>query len=264
MNRILTIAGSDSGGGAGIQADIKTASSLGCYSTSAITALTAQNTRGVYDVFPVSPQFVVEQIERILDDIGTDAIKIGMLHSAEIIEAVARCLRRFEGIPIVLDPVMVSQSGNPLLESDAVWALREYLFPQCTLITPNLHEARELVGDRSPEESAKLILSMGPKAVLLKGGHGNPSTHPQATDYLVEEHRSAYFSAPWIETKNTHGTGCTLSAAIAVYLAQDYELFEAVSHGKKYLNQALQKGSKMEIGQGSGPLCHHWRILCES
>ncbi|MEI6806879.1 MAG: bifunctional hydroxymethylpyrimidine kinase/phosphomethylpyrimidine kinase, partial [Myxococcaceae bacterium] len=238
MKRVLTIAGSDSGGGAGIQADLKTFMALGCYGASAITALTAQNTRGVRSIFPVSPSFVAEQIEAVLEDIGADVIKIGMLCNAPIIEAVASCLKRYSQIPVVLDPVMISQSGHTLLESDAVMALREYLFPRTYLLTPNLDEARALVGEFDVESTAHKILSMGPKAVLVKGGHRNSKVVAEAQDYLLSfgKTKGTYYASAWIKTQNTHGTGCTLSAAIAAYLAQNLSLVNAVCHAKSYLN----------------------------
>lgn len=263
MNRVLTIAGSDSGGGAGIQADLKTTLALGCYGASAITALTAQNTRGVRGVFPVSPSFVVDQIEAVLEDIGADVIKVGMLCNAAIIEAVANCLRRFATIPVVMDPVMISQSGHRLLEPDAIDALREYMFPRAYLLTPNLDEATALVGEQAVESMAHKILSMGPKAVLIKGGHRNTREFDNAEDFLLcfGKTKGSYFRSPWIKTRNAHGTGCTLSAAIASYLARGFSLLEAVSAAKSYLNGAMNIGSTKAIGQGNGPVFHGWKII---
>lgn len=263
MKRILTIAGSDSGGGAGIQADLKTFMALRCYGASAITALTVQNSLGVRAIFPVSPSFVADQIDAVLEDIGADVIKIGMLCNAEIIKSVALCLKRYPEIPIVLDPVMIAQSGHMLLESDAVMALREYLFPKTYLLTPNLDEAQVLVGQFDVESTSHKILSMGPKAVLVKGGHRNSKIMKEAQDYLLcfGKTKGTYFGSAWIKTRNTHGTGCTLSAAIAAYLAHGLPLIEAVSHAKSYLNGALNIGSNLCIGQGAGAVCHNWKIL---
>ncbi len=263
MKRVLTLAGSDSGGGAGIQADLKTFMALGCYGASAITALTAQNTLGVRGIFPVSPSFVTDQIEAVLEDIGADVIKIGMLCNMRIIEAVALCLKRFPEIPVILDPVMISQTGHALLEPDAVMALREYLFPRAYLLTPNLDEAKALVGEFDVESTAHKILSMGPRAVLVKGGHRNSKAYEAAQDYLLcfGKTKGTYFASPWIKTRNTHGTGCTLSAAIAAYLAQGLLLVDAIGEAKSYLNGALNKASGQSVGEGAGPVCHHWRIL---
>ncbi|MEI6790551.1 MAG: bifunctional hydroxymethylpyrimidine kinase/phosphomethylpyrimidine kinase [Myxococcaceae bacterium] len=296
MKRVLIIAASDSGAGAGVQADLKTCFALGCYATTAMTALTAQNTQGVKSIFPVESGFVADQIECVLEDIGADSIKIGMLLNAKIIETVSRVLRKYS-IPIILDPVMISQSGHALLEPDAVFALREYLFPQVFLLTPNLDEARVLVGEHEVEIAAQKILSMGVQAVLVKGGHRNQEVYAEARDYLLQcssssqdltlnpsppsgeglgneipplqllergvggevPQEGAYFSTPWIQTKNTHGTGCTLSAAIASYIALGFELKDAISQAKSYLTGALYRGVHQVIGQGAGPVCHNWR-----
>lgn len=258
MKRVLIIAASDSGAGAGVQADLKTCFALGCYATTAMTALTAQNTQGVKSIFPVEASFVADQIECVLEDIGADSIKIGMLLNAKIIETVSRVLRKYS-IPIILDPVMIAQSGHALLEPDAVFALREYLFPQVFLLTPNLDEARVLVGEHEVEIAAQKILSMGVQAVLVKGGHRNQEVYVEARDYLLSKRESTYFSTPWIKTKNTHGTGCTLSAAIASYVALGFELKDAISQAKSYLTGALYRGVQQVIGQGAGPVCHNWR-----
>jgi hydroxymethylpyrimidine/phosphomethylpyrimidine kinase len=263
MKRILTIAGSDSGGGAGIQADLKTFMALGCYGSSAITALTAQNTKGVRGIFPVDPGFVSDQIDAVLEDIGADVIKIGMLCNVPIIKAVGQALRKYPEIPVVLDPVMIAQSGHALLDADSVYALREYVFPKAYLLTPNLDEAKVLVGEFEVESTAHKILSLGPKAVLVKGGHRNSKTYETARDYLLcfGKTKGTYFDSAWINTNNTHGTGCTLSAAIAAYLAHGLGLTEAVSSAKAYLNGALNMGSQVSVGKGAGPVCHHWKIL---
>ena len=260
MKRILIIAASDSGAGAGIQADLKTCMALGCYATTALTALTAQNTQSVRRIFPVDPGFVVDQIEAILEDIGVDSIKIGMLFNSRIIEAVAQTLKKIN-IPIILDPVMISQSGHSLLEPDAILAMREYLFPQALLITPNLDEAKFLVGEHDAQITAQKILSMGPKAVLIKGGHRNQEVYTEAQDYLLSFHEGVYFSSPWIQTPHTHGTGCTLSSAIACYTAQGFDLVSAISQAKSYLTGALHRGLHQKIGLGAGPVCHDWRFL---
>ncbi len=261
MKRVLTIAGSDSGGGAGIQADLKAIMAMGCYGASAITALTAQNTLGVQAIYPVSPEFIISQIESVLNDIGADAIKIGMLFDAPIIKAVAQTLLKYPKIPIVLDPVMISTSGHRLLQQDAIMALREFLFPMATLITPNIHESIALVGNHTVEDAAQKILSMGPRAVLIKGGHCEDDACKSAKDYLLMQNSSTYFEAPWIKTKNTHGTGCTLSAAIAANIAKGCEIDTAISHAKAYLTEALKLGATLHIGGGSGPVCHNWRII---
>ncbi|MES2503777.1 MAG: bifunctional hydroxymethylpyrimidine kinase/phosphomethylpyrimidine kinase [Myxococcota bacterium] len=261
MKKVLSIAGSDSGGGAGIQADLKTFAALGCYGTTAVTALTSQNTMGVQGVFPVTPAFVAQQIDSVLSDIGADVIKIGMLLNAPIIEAVARSLKRFAHIPIILDPVMISTSGHALLEDDAVEALKRDLFPMAALVTPNFDEAIFLVGTCEAKAAAQKILAMGPQAVLIKGGHRSLPSCEHAEDYLLDAGQSTTFSAPWVKTKNTHGTGCTLAAAIACYMALDFSLSDSVKMAKAYLSGALQAGSEMNIGQGFGPVRHDWRAI---
>lgn len=255
MKRVLTIAGSDSGGGAGIQADLKTFQALACYGASAITALTAQNTQGVRSVFSVDANFVAEQIHAVLEDIGADAIKIGMLHRTPVIEAVAECLENYSQIPIILDPVITAQSGDKLLELDAINAMKTLLFPKATLVTPNIPEARLLVDFETVEQAATELLKLGPAAVLVKGGHLDSVINLTACDYFLEI-TGKYFHAPWVTTKNTHGTGCTLSAAIAAYVARGFELSEAVSLAKKYVSKALEGAKEQKIGQGHGPLKH--------
>ncbi|MDW8137039.1 MAG: bifunctional hydroxymethylpyrimidine kinase/phosphomethylpyrimidine kinase [Bacteroidota bacterium] len=261
--RALTIAGSDSGGGAGIQADLKTFSALGCYGLSVITALTAQNTQRVRAVYPVSADFIGAQLDAVLEDIGADAIKIGMLHTEAVIQTVAERLSRYGAAPVVLDPVMVAKSGDRLLEQAAIEALRERLLPLATVITPNLPEAEVLLGQaiRSRDEmpdAARKLLELGPEAVLLKGGHLGGSTSP---DLLLW--RSApepvWLEAERIQTRNTHGTGCTLSSAIAAHLARGYELLEAVRLAKAFLSEALRYGAVYELGAGRGPVHHFYR-----
>ncbi len=257
LARVLTIAGSDSGGGAGIQADIKTVQALGGYGASAITALTAQNTRQVRAIEPVSPRFVVAQIEAVLEDIGADCIKTGMLHDAAVIEAVAAALRRLApAVPLVVDPVMVAQSGGRLLQPAAVSALCRELLPQATLITPNLPEAEALLEE--PVAGAEAMLAAARRlqqrygaAVLLKGGH---MAGDELIDVLVSGQGEQVFRAQRIVTRNNHGTGCTLASAIATGLAQGLELVEAVGRGRAYLHTALLTAA--DLGGGHGPVNH--------
>ncbi len=262
--RVLTIAGSDSGGGAGIQADLKTIAALGCYGASAITALTAQNTTGVRAIHPVPPAFTAAQIDAVLEDIGADAVKIGMLYSSELIRTVAQSLRRWGARHIVLDPVMVAQSGDRLLREEAVEALKEQLIPLADLITPNLPEAevllgRPLRGAAEMEEALPDLGRLGSRAVLLKGGHLEGA---ESTDllYVPHEGRTVAFSSPRLATRNTHGTGCTLSAAVAAGLAKGRPLLEAVREAKAYLEAALRAGAGYAIGRGHGPVHHFHRF----
>ena len=252
--RVLTIAGSDSGGGAGIEADIKTISALGGYACTAITAVTAQNTLGVFGVQVMPPEFVALSIRTVLEDIGVDAIKLGMLANAAIIEAVGAVLPA--GKPIVLDPVMVATSGVVLLPDDAISALKTHLIPQATIITPNLPEAAKLTGLTLSDEddyvaAGRALLAMGAKAALVKGGHG-VSDH--LTDYLVHENGVESITLPRIQTKNTHGTGCTLASAIATGLAQRMTLSDAVNRARTYLQSAILNAP--DFGSGHGPIWH--------
>jgi hydroxymethylpyrimidine/phosphomethylpyrimidine kinase len=255
--RVLIIAGSDSGGGAGIQADIKAVTMLGGYAATAITALTAQNTLAVHDIFPVPPEFVVHQIEVVLDDIGADVIKIGMLGSVGVINAVADCLaRKARGIPIVLDPVMVATSGGMLLATGAATALAEQLLDKATLLTPNLPEAEALTGRKikSLEDmrmAAEDLLKRGPKAVLLKGGH---MIGDSLTDILATPDAVDYFQNPRVDTIHTHGTGCTLASAIATGLAQGMSLRDAVIRARLYVLKGLETAPG--YGRGHGPINH--------
>jgi hydroxymethylpyrimidine/phosphomethylpyrimidine kinase len=255
----LTIAGSDSSGGAGIQADLKTFSALGVYGASVITALTAQNTLGVEGVHVVPPDFVRAQMRAVASDLAVGAIKIGMLATSAVIGAVAEGLGDFPEVPVVLDPVMVAASGDPLLEADAVEALRTVLIPHATLVTPNLAEAAILLGQsvaRSEYEMAAQALKLhetGARAVLIKGGH---SAGEAAIDILLEGDEPVSFEAPRVETKNTHGTGCTLSAAIAAELAKGADLAEAVVAAKTYVTEAIVAADELEIGKGRGPVHH--------
>ncbi|MFC4350954.1 bifunctional hydroxymethylpyrimidine kinase/phosphomethylpyrimidine kinase [Fodinicurvata halophila] len=255
--RVLIIAGSDSGGGAGIQADIKTVTALKGYAATAITALTAQNTLGVHGVFGVDPEFIASQIRVVLEDIGADALKTGMLHSAAVIETVAAELGAYtERIPLVLDPVMVAQSGASLLDPEAVGSLKEHLLPLADILTPNVPEAEKLSGleIRSVEDmqaAAQQLLQQGPNAVLLKGGHmaGNSLSDVLATPEGIE-----VFSDTRIDTEHTHGTGCTLASAIAAGLAQGMTRSAAVRRARAYLRRALQ--SPPGHGQGAGGVDH--------
>jgi hydroxymethylpyrimidine/phosphomethylpyrimidine kinase len=259
----LTIAGSDSSGGAGIQADLKTFSAFGVYGASAITALTAQNTRGVAAVEPVAAGFVVAQIDAVLGDLEVGAIKTGMLANAEIVAAVADRLSATAGLPLVVDPVMVATSGDVLLTDDAIEAVKRQLIPLATLITPNLPEAARLLGtkaaadDAQAADQARALLALGCGAVLLKGGHGTGDT---AVDILCDAAGIERLVRPRIATPHTHGTGCTLSAAIAALLAQGVALREAVARAKDFVWQALEAGRALGVGHGAGPVDHLFAI----
>ena len=260
----VTIAGSDSGGGAGIQADIKTMSANGVYAASVIAALTAQNTLGVTAIHDVPTEFVTAQIDAVFSDLDVDAVKIGMLSRTETIHSVAGGLVRHRARNIVLDPVMVSASGDPLLRDDAVDSLVSELFPIADVITPNLHEAARitgmpLAGTRDAMiTQAEALAEMTPGAVLLKGGHGNGA---ESIDLLVNAGRHEWFGAPRIETDNTHGTGCSLSSAIAAQLAHGANLFEAVGVAKKWLTGAIASADLLKVGDGHGPVQRSLRRL---
>jgi hydroxymethylpyrimidine/phosphomethylpyrimidine kinase len=255
----LTIAGSDSSGGAGIQADLKTFAALGVYGASAITALTAQNTEGVDAVLVVPPDFVARQIRVVARDLDLRAVKIGMLATAEIIEAVAEQLKSFSDIPIVLDPVMVAASGDVLLDEDAIDTLRSVLLPRATVITPNLPEAAKLLGENEAQDEsgmrrqAETLQRLGAQAVLIKGGHAKG---PAAIDILVDAEGELPLEAPRVETSNTHGTGCTMSSAIAAEFAKGASLRQAVTRAKIYVTAALQHDDALRIGKGNGPVDH--------
>lgn len=248
---ILSIAGSDPSGGAGIQADLKTFAALGCYGMAAITALTAQNTQGVSGVMDVYPDFVAQQITDVFADIRVDAVKIGMLSSAEIIESVAEILQKFKPPIIVLDPVMVATSGDSLIDGGAIEAMKTHLVPLATLITPNIPEAEKLTRKAvlDMEKAAQNVMALGAKAVYLKGGHMKGET---VRDVLVFDNQIRILELPRVETKNTHGTGCTLSAALASYLALGYTLEESAAAAKNYLHGALIHSAELEVGSGSG------------
>ncbi len=259
-NTVLTIAGSDSGGGAGIQADIKTISANGCFATSAITAITVQNTLGVHGVHALPTSLIIEQIDTVLSDIGADAIKIGMLHSSEVMTAVSQILKKHDAQNIVLDPVMVSTSGHRLMEDTAIDTLINTLIPQARIITPNIPEAEIILGTKitSQKELPQLArqLSFSRKvSVMLKAGH---LTEDKLTDifYNAETDEIIELPSPRIFTNNTHGTGCTFSSAIASQLAKGNNMNQAVKIAKDYIANAITSGSKYKIGNGYGPVNH--------
>lgn len=259
----LTIAGSDSGGGAGIQADLKTFSALRVYGASVVTALTAQNTNGVSGLHDVAPDFVRAQLDAVYSDLAIKATKIGMLSDPETIRAVAAGLNAHSPSNVVLDPVMVAASGDPLLKPEAVAVLKSVLIPMADLVTPNLQEARVLTGREiavSIEEmvaQAKIIQQAGAKAVLIKGGR---ASGVEVVDVLFYDDQVERFSAPRIRTENTHGTGCTLSAAIAAELAKGHGTVPAIATAKTYVTDALRHADRLHIGQGHGPV-HHFHAL---
>ena len=255
----VTIAGSDSGGGAGVQADLKTFAALGAYGASVITALTAQNTQGVSAIHDVPPAMIAAQIDAVFSDLKVNAVKIGMLSAPLAIGAVAAGLDRWKQNTVVLDPVMVATSGDRLLAPEAVATLTRDLFPRALVITPNLHEAAALTGmplaqnENEMRAQAQALLALGANAVLIKGGHAQQR---DATDLLVTRDAIARFTAEKIETKNTHGTGCTLSSAIAAGLAKGASLAEAVADAKAYVTAAIAAADELTIGHGHGPVHH--------
>jgi hydroxymethylpyrimidine/phosphomethylpyrimidine kinase len=260
--RVLTIAGSDSGGGAGIQADLKTFSALGCYGMSVITALTAQNTKGVTGIYPIPPSFAAEQMSAVFSDIGADAVKIGMLYSAELIEVVAGQLGALGARNIVLDPVMVAQSGDKLLQDEAIEAIKKHLLPLADVVTPNIPEARVLLDQRlenleDMQAGAKALAAFGSQSILIKGGH---LSDDDSTDllYLTAEDRFVILEGERIETRNNHGTGCTLSSAIASYMARGCGIEAAVQNAKTYISEAISAGASYKIGHGHGPVHHFY------
>lgn len=257
--RVLTIAGSDSGGGAGIQADLKAFSACGCFGMSAITAITAQNTMGVTAIHAVPVDVLQAQIRAVIDDIGVDAIKIGMLHSAEVVEGVAAVLKDYSVKNIVLDPVMVATSGDPLIEDDAIAAMQDTLFPLVRLITPNVPEAEILLKDKLETDDLSMIAEKLADeysvSVLAKAGHLS-GTEVVDVLYDIEKKQIDKFISERIQTRNSHGTGCTLSSAVASFLAKDLELTEAVGTAVNYVHEALAVGAQYSIGQGHGPVHH--------
>lgn len=258
ISNVLTIAGSDSGGGAGIQADLKTFSALGVYGASVITALTAQNTNEVRGVFPVTPDFIRLQLETVFDDIEIKAVKTGMLGSADVVSEVAKDLRRRD-ILLVVDPVMISKSGNALLQADAVTTVIEQLFPLAELITPNLPEAAAILKMEEPgslegmQEMVRLLHRLGPANVLLKGGHLMGEECP---DIFFDGDQFQIFQQVRINTQNTHGTGCSLASAVTAYLAKGESVTEAVSHAKQYITSAINNADNLNVGAGHGPVNH--------
>lgn len=255
---VLTIAGSDSGGAAGIQADLKTFSALGCYGTSAITAVTVQDTCGVYDVHSVPPEIVKQQIKVVMDDIRPSAVKIGMVHTGQLAHAIAEAIIRYE-VPVIFDPVMVATSGDKLIENNTIEAMKTDLFPLCTLITPNLYEAEILAGMRifnldEMRSAAEAIVKSQANAVLIKGSHlGEKRMFDLYLDRNGTEH---LFESEFIDTHNTHGTGCSLSSAIAALMARGTDLIQAIEEAKKYIHQAIIEGQDVQTGKGNGPLNH--------
>jgi hydroxymethylpyrimidine/phosphomethylpyrimidine kinase len=257
----LTIAGSDSGGGAGIQADLKTFSALGVYGASAITAVTSQDTQRVYGVVEIEPAFVASQIDAVMGDIGADAVKTGMLSSAQIIEAVADRLRHWDVTVLVVDPVMVAKGGDKLLRDDAVTALKECLLPLALVVTPNIPEAEVLVGHSLKgwdeiKEAARAIHAMGVANVVIKGGHMEDDT--RATDLLFDGNGFRDYSTGRVDTQNTHGTGCTFASAVAATLAKGETVPLSVAAAKAYVTKALQ--SSYKLGHGHGPVNHFYRF----
>lgn len=257
----LSIAGSDSSGGAGIQADIKTFSALGVYGATAITAITAQNTRGVYAQHAIPPQLVYDQIVAVMEDVSPAVIKVGMLANADVVEAVAEALTCYS-IPVILDPVMVSSSGHRLLSVEAEEVVKQRLMPMATLITPNIPEMQALTSmplssDDEKREAAKRLMALGARAILLKGGHEEGATK---SDILYQHSAAGFtettFTMPTVATRNIHGTGCTLSSAIAAYMARGYALMEAVAAAKRYVYEAIMAGADISIGGGHGPVNH--------
>lgn len=264
--RVLSIAGSDSGGGAGIQADLKTLSALGCYGMTAITAITAQNTQGVRAIHGVPPDMLRAQIDTVVEDIGVDAVKIGMLHAPEVVHVVADAIRRHRLPHVVLDPVMVATSGDRLMADETVQVLVRELFPLATVVTPNLDEAALLLGRPIPgiealDDAARALLALGAPAVLLKGGH---LPGDEVVDVLALPDRTLqHLRSPRIATHNGHGTGCTLSSAIAAYLALGQVLPEAVALARAYILGAIQAGAAVRTGHGHGPLNHGYAPVAQ-
>jgi hydroxymethylpyrimidine/phosphomethylpyrimidine kinase len=259
----LSIAGSDSSGGAGIQADLKTFAALGVFGASVITALTAQNTKGVTGIHPVPADFVTAQLEAVFSDLDIGAVKIGMVADVAIIDAIAATLKRVRPRAVVLDPVMVATSGDRLLGAGAVDALKTRLIPLANIVTPNLPEAAALLSEgiaSSPdaiEAQGRRLLALGARAVLIKGGHGEG---PESVDYLLTQNSVETLSAPRIATRNTHGTGCSLSSAIAAGLAKGEDLATAVRNAKAFISAAIASADRFSVGHGHGPIHHFHRF----
>jgi hydroxymethylpyrimidine/phosphomethylpyrimidine kinase len=260
--KVLSIAGSDSSGGAGIQADLKTFTALDCYGTTVLTALTAQNTMGVQDILPVNYDFIGKQIDSVLNDIEIDAVKIGMLYDSEVIKVVADKIKAYNIKKVILDPVMAATSGDRLLKEDAVRTLKEKLLPLAMIITPNIKEA-EILSDmgiktrKDIEKAAFIIKDLGINNVLIKGGDFQSKDSNDCLLYKTKNgYKIVWYKSERIKTKNTHGTGCTLSSAITCYLAKGYDLYHAILKAKKYLTCAIKSAVNMKIGKGSGPVDH--------
>lgn len=262
--RVLIVAGSDSGGGAGIQADIKAVTAMNAFAATAVTALTAQNTEGVHGVVPVEPAFIAKQIEVVLTDIGADALKTGMLHGADVVEVAASAFgKHAAGVPLVVDPVMVAKGGHRLLQAKAEAALRDTLLPLATLLTPNLPEAEVLVGfpvrdEADMRRAAERLVTLGPKAVLMKGGHLEGDI---VVDLLLHDGKFERFEDRRIHSRSTHGTGCTLASAIAAGLAQKMSLVDAVVRARRYVRAAIETAPG--FGHGHGPLNHAVTVQVE-
>lgn len=258
----LSIAGFDGSGGAGIQADLKAFSALGCYGMTVLTALPAQNTQGVKSIFDISPQAVSDQLEAIVEDIEIDVIKIGMLHRPEIIEIVSNILKKLDYTLIVTDPVMVAKSGDSLLGSDSTESLKANIFPLSTIITPNLPEAsvllnRDITSLEQMEDAAQELMKYGSKAVVVKGGHLSSQV---SKDCLYVDNKFYWFESERVPTHNTHGTGCTFSAAIAANLAHNKDIVKSVGKAKEYLTEAIKVGAEYKIGKGHGPVHHFYKV----
>ena len=263
VKNVLSIAGSDPSGGAGIQADLKTFAANGVYGMAAITALTVQNTVGVQGIHLVPAKFVSSQIEAIFSDIAVSSVKVGMVGNAEIAEGVGTTLAKYRNLMSVVDPVMVAKGGSPLLDKKAIQAVKDNLIPLATIVTPNLPEAAILLGSsiaKSEEDmvyQGKALLNLGPKSILMKGGHSEGIT---SNDLLVTENNYVWFKEKRINTKNTHGTGCTLSSSIASFLAKDFSVEESVSKAKKFVTNAIRNSEKLSVGKGHGPTNHFYAL----
>ena len=263
VKNVLSIAGSDPSGGAGIQADLKTFAANGVYGMAAITALTVQNTVGVQGIHLVPAKFVSSQIEAIFSDIAVSSVKVGMVGNAEIAEGVGTTLAKYRNLISVVDPVMVAKGGSPLLDKKAIQAVKDNLLPLATIVTPNLPEAAILLGSsiaKSEEDmiyQGKALLNLGSKSILMKGGHSEGIT---SNDLLVTENNYVWFKEKRINTKNTHGTGCTLSSSIASFLAKDFSVEESVSKAKKFVTNAIRNSEKLSVGKGHGPTNHFYAL----
>lgn len=259
--KTLTIAGSDSSGGAGIQADIKTMSALGCYSTTVITAITAQNTLGIYAIEKISYKIIAKQLEAVLDDIRPDAIKIGMVNDTKSIEAIADILQGVSDIPIIIDPVMVSTAGSQLMEESAIKIFRKKLIPLSILLTPNIPEVEVLINRKITNikdvlSVANRLIDLNCKAVLVKGGHLDGK---EKVDYLLrKQYPIIPYTSPMVKTSNNHGTGCTLSSAITSFIARGEDIEQAIQKAKEYITQSLIAGANIKIGQGHGAVNHFY------